>query len=295
MQLEILHKQELTQTPSASGIEKHGSFYYVMGDNVPWLYRLDTKYTITKKIVIAPTDSLVDEVIPKKTKPDFEAMTMVNQGGHNTLLLFGSGSKSPQRDGLVKVAVDQGDAVTHFSLTKLYEYIRQQCDLDKGDLNIEAAAANQTHLYLFNRGKNRIFTFDLPSFMAYVNEGGPLPTFITYKVKLPEIEGLKAGLSGADISPDGKSIIFTASVENTSNSIDDGDILGSFVGIIRLDQLETGIKPDCVLIEKAGTGLQIKVESVAVSGQLADGRLSLVLVTDSDGQASELLEVTLHF
>lgn len=293
MLLEILHKQELTQTPSASGIEKHGQFYYVMGDNVPWLYKLDTTYTITDKIAIAPVDSLVNDVIPKKVKPDFEAMTMVDHNGQRTLLVFGSGSKSPRRDGLVKIDVDHGDAVTHFSLTDLYHQIRTLCNLEKGELNIEAAAANETQLYLFNRGKNRIFVFELSQFMAYIHHKGPLPTFKTCKVKLPEIEGLKAGLSGADISADGKSIIFTASVENTSNSYDDGAILGSFVGVIPIDQLQESIKPECILLKQENRALKIKVESVAVTQQSANGSLSLVLVTDSDGQASELLEVKL--
>lgn len=294
MYLEILHQQELTQTPSASGIEKHGSFYYVMGDNVPWLYKLDDHYNVTQKIVIAATDSLVDEVIPKKIKPDFEAMTMVQEAGHNSLLLFGSGSKTPKRDGLVKIEVDQGDSVTHFSLTDLYNHIRTESGLDIDDFNIEAAAASGTQLYLFNRGKNRIFVFDLRQFMAYVNNEGSVPTFSTYKIKLPEIEGIKAGFSGADISPDGKSIIFTASVENTSNTIDDGAILGSFVGIIPLGELEDKLKPSCVLIAHGSEGLKIKVESVAVNHQSKEGKLSLVLVTDSDGEASEVFEVSLQ-
>ncbi len=294
MTLNILHKREIEQVPSASGIEVYNDFFYVVGDNSPWLFKLDSNYTIVEKFQIASSDALINGQIAKKDKPDFEAMTLVVNGNEDELLIFGSGSKSPLRDGLVRILIGKNHEVLHFSLSELYEVIRKKGGLGKKDLNIEAATADAKNLYLFNRGKNRIIILKLKKFLKYLNGKCICPEPKILKIKLPKIGKIKSGFSGATTSPDGKSLIFTASVENTSDWVDDGEILGSFVGVIPLRKLLDQMVAKCIPIVAVDKVLKIKVESVSVSHVDALNGIHLLLVTDSDGKESELLEAVLH-
>src|SRR3712207_8318455 len=60
----------------------------------------------------------------------------------------------------------------------------------------------------------------------------PRSTLFPYTTlcRSPEINGLKAGFSGASFFED--KIFITASVENTNDAYLDGEVLGSFVGYI---------------------------------------------------------------
>src|SRR4051812_48751602 len=105
MKLTLLSRQILHNIPSASGIEIINNSIYVIGDNSPWLFILDDKYQLKGKWQIAPTENLTEGKIPKPLKPDFEAMTGITWNSEKGLLIFGSGSKSPERDVLVWVNV----------------------------------------------------------------------------------------------------------------------------------------------------------------------------------------------
>src|SRR5690606_31605005 len=107
-----------------------------------------------------------------------------------------------------------------------------------------------------------------------------------------EINGMEAGFSGATILQN--KLIFTASVEDTPNAIDDGEILGSYVGIIDLQHLTDQMQPPCVRVSDDSRPLHIKVEAVAVTAS-TDTRAELLLFTDPDGGHSELLKATLEW
>ena len=98
MKLELLNWQELEHIPSASGIELINDLLYIIGDNSAFLYVLDSSYSIIDKIQIASTANTLDGIIPKSLKPDYEAMVSARLGKEIVLLVFGSGSKSPERD-----------------------------------------------------------------------------------------------------------------------------------------------------------------------------------------------------
>lgn len=292
MFLEILKRFELSQVPSASGVEVFKDFYYLVGDNSPWLFKLDDQYTVLEKILIAKEQTA--EIIEKKLKPDFEAMTLVKYQKTDEILIFGSGSKAELRDGLVRVRIlNNKHEVLHYSLTKLYSKIRKKSDLDEDTFNIEAAACDGKRLILLNRGKNRVIVFKLKDFMKYVDGEGPCPDPKLYKIRLPKLGNIRAGLSGAAITPDNKKMIFTASVENTTNTIDDGQILGSFVGVLSLKKLGKRKKPETLLINKNDEAILFKVESVATVNMHPEKGIFLRMVTDSDGKESEMVEALL--
>lgn len=287
MNLTVISQRTLTGIPSASGIEVLGNSIFIMGDDSPWIFRLNEKIELEEKIPIANTLAATEVKIPKQLKPDLEAMTCFG----SDLLLFGSGSKSPQRDVMIRMNTSHPHTVKKYSLTEFYNSLCAAANLTREELNIEAAVIIKETLYLFNRGKNRIFRLNAEELLEHAEGRGVVPVSEIFCVTLPSLNGIESGFSGATISPDSKQIIFTASVENTPNWIDDGEVLGSFVGIFTLSKLKDSFKPDCVAVrDKENNILKIKIESVAVQRMISPAALHLLLVTDNDKSSSELIE-----
>ncbi len=293
-EINVLNRQVLKDVKSASGLEVLDNTLYAIGDNSPWLYKINAKFKIEARKAIASVKGLEDGVIPKANKPDFEAMAVAEKKNGKEFLIFGSGSKSPQRDRLARIRLENGE-VQNYSLEGFYKKLRQATQLDSESLNIEGAIIKDEYLYLFNRGENLILKYKLEELENYLAGKEESPEPETYLMKLPEIRGIKAGFSGATLIPDKDIVLFTASVENTENWIADGEVLGSFVGMISLKKLRNGLKPDCERLTENGKPLNVKVESLAVFYPALNNDLRLLLVTDSDGGDSELLEANLHW
>ncbi|MBU3122754.1 hypothetical protein KN811_04980 [Sinomicrobium sp. 2019215] len=294
-EFELLHRQTLPGIPSASGMVVTESGIYITGDNTPKLFKLDQNYEPIAEIPVSdPALSGPDGIIPKPDKPDFEALEIITYKGRKNLFLFGSGSKSPQRDVMVQVDPETKQKVHTFSLEKLYDRIRNNHIPEGRELNIEAAAVNGDRLYLFHRGSNLILDYSLNAFFRYIDGNTDYPEPRAFQAELPRINGIEAGFSGATAIPGENKILFTASVEDTPNAIDDGEILGSFTGIVNCAELKDGYRPDTVLLSESTEkeeALKIKVESVAILRQLSPRKIRIALVTDSDnGRGSELLD-----
>lgn len=294
IEVAVLSRQPMKGVPSASGLEILDNTLYVIGDNSPWLFKMSPSYKVEDRKPIAPFEGLQDGVIPKDRKQDFEAMACAENKDGRELLIFGSGSKSPERDRLVSVQLGKGE-VTPYSLEQFYRKLKDSAQLGDEDLNIEGAVIKGDELFLFNRGENLILKYRLKALRAYLDGKQDSPEPEVYLINLPEINGIKAGFSGAAIIPGREEALFTASVENTADWISDGEVLGSFVGLISLEGLKPDLRPDCVRLMKDGKPLNVKVESLAVYYPTINDDLRIVLVTDSDGGASELLEATLHW
>ncbi|MCB0565648.1 MAG: hypothetical protein KDD01_14855 [Phaeodactylibacter sp.] len=295
LEVTVLSRQVLEGVPSASGLEILDKTLYAIGDNSPFLYRINNSYQIEEKQPIASVEGLVNGVTPKEYKLDFEAIACVEKKEGKEFLIFGSGSKSPQRDNMVRVNLATG-AVQTYSLVAFYNKLKESAQLEEGALNIEGAVVKNEELFLFNRGENLILKYKLEELEGYLagNRDSP-PAPETYLINLPDIKGIKAGFSGAAIVPNEDQVLFTASVENTEDWINDGEVLGSFVGMIDLKGLKNNFKPDCVRLIDKGKPLNVKVESLAVFYPTLHNDLRLLLVTDSDGGDSELFEANLHW
>ncbi|UJH92256.1 hypothetical protein LZ575_06780 [Antarcticibacterium sp. 1MA-6-2] len=294
VEFKLLEINELNEIPSASGIEETRNGRYIIGDNSPWLFKLNKNNEVIDRISLLPERTLPDSIFEKLVKPDFEAMTKVDPEG-NVLLIFGSGSKSPERDVLVEVNLSSEEIVPkEFSITEIYDGLRAAAEIPSEHLNIEAAEVVEDDLYLFNRGKNLIAKYSLSTFRRYLEEKGEVPLPEIIRFKLPEIQGIESGFSGASYIEGAEIIVFTATVENTANWIDDGEVLGSFIGAFKINDLSVNNTPASALIQQGGKSLMIKVESVTVLSE-KEGEAELLLVTDSDGGVSEILRGTLTY
>lgn len=291
LELSIKERSKLKKVASASGIAVQNDIIFVIGDDVPWLYVIESDFSVTAKIPFGDYNLQKDSVIAKPQKPDLEALAVSKPG---SLFAFGSGSLPPHRDILIQFT-DQGawHAKT-YSLQKFYRNIRSLPDLKETPLNIEAAAVSQQKLFLLNRENNLLLKINLTQALAVIRGKKADLDIVTYHLQLPTIKGIETGFSGAHIIPRTGILLFTASVEDTPNPVDDGEILGSFIGKIELDELENEARPLTVPIADGSGPLKIKAESIAVLDH-ANNAAEVLFVTDSDGGASEIFKAKLNW
>ena len=294
--------------PSASGLEMLGDHFYVIGDDSPYLYRLDKDYKIVSQVAIFDTTGFGNGRIAKAEKPDLEGMAMFQYRGKPYLLMLGSGSAPARRtaflynicgDSICAEGAEQ-EGARAVNLDELYRQLEKPEIIGEGLLNIEGVAAGHGKLYLLQRAigkeQNVVITYKLSEFIPYLlsGTGAPLPKPSFSFFSLPELNYLQAGFSGAFVFDD--KLFFTASLEDTGDAISDGAVLGSYIGFIPFSDMDkSGTVPvtATLIMQPDGKPYTGKAESLVVKQRLGKGRYSFVVVSDDDKGGSELLELTL--
>ena len=211
----------ISEIGAASGIVFLNNQLYIIGDNSGFLYQYDLSSKILKQHSIIE-NSVAN--IPKKEKPDFESITLKN----NTLYIFGSGSTKKRE---IRIKFDlQTQETKSKDLSKLYKKLKEVANFTDDDLNIEGTFFYVNNLYLLNRGntelsKNGIFKYDKSS-----NSTAYQP------IKLPIINNIETSFTDAIVHED--KIHFLATAENSSSTYLDGEIYGSIIGIINIENME---------------------------------------------------------
>lgn len=290
------------QLPSASGIELVGNNYYVVGDDSPFLYQLDEQYNLMQRHVLFDTTDFATGRIPKSLKPDLEGMAHFTYGRDEMLLLLGSGA-SAVRNRAFLVNMTDGMTVREIDLTRLYTFLKQVLRIEaEGVLNLEGLAMDDTYTYMMQRGldtgTNMLLRFDTNDFKGFLMNDDDIPAVAVYHFALPQMGGATGGFSGAYAVDE--RLFFTASVESTQNAIEDGEVLGSMVGMIDLNALPYATDvtnplqvPTVQLTNPDGSEYKGKAESLVVKGRTGDA-YNIVVVSDDDLGGSELLEVQLE-
>jgi len=300
MEATILRQLDLPDLPSASGVEIVGDTVYIIGDDSPYLYRLNaTDLKPGQPLTLFETAHFSSGRINKAIKADLECLTILTTStGETGLLVCGSGATAARENGFwvpITSANDGVATVYPVTLGGLYAHLRKS--LPKGvTLNLEAVAATTSELLLFQRtvgsaAGNLVFQLPLAATLDYLHHRTTaLPVVQTIGFQLPTINGKPSGFSGACVYEN--QLFVTASVEDTADAVLDGEVLGSFVGLL---DLKKAAKP--VLFAQ----LQLpnnqpyrgKVESVAVRRRLGSNRYELLLVTDDDqgGSTAVLIEM----
>ncbi|WP_227977364.1 DUF6929 family protein [Capnocytophaga felis] len=286
MKIKIQKISNIEDFPSGSGLGANGEKLYAIGDDSPFLYVIDSDFQVENKISLleVPTEDFKSNRIKKKKKADFETLEIISE---NELVIFGSGSKSPQRDVFVRVFLNES-TIERYSISMLYTHLRELPLLKDLELNIEATAFSDGFLYLFNRTNNIIIKFDYQEFISYLKTEN-LPKIEIIQVSLPKIEGIEAGFSGATFFDKSK-ILFTASVEATDDTYNDGEIIGSLAGIIDISDFQKAKVTHYNFIPSENP---IKVESVTILPSKSTRNTNVVFITDDDNGNTKLIKATL--
>ncbi|MCU0415566.1 MAG: hypothetical protein MUE33_00140 [Cytophagaceae bacterium] len=304
MSVSILKQAILPGIASASCVEYAQGNIYIIGDDSHYLYVLKYDLTLLHKIPL--TDNPEEGRIAKEAKTDIECITKVTINGYLHLVLLGSGSKSPSRDKgfLIKLPTpyNKKHIVWPIDCTAWYSLLRLQLSMEgmTAAMNLEAAAADESFFYLADRSSNTLFRFDLPEVIEFVQghlEHSPFPTSVP--LSLPILHQVPYQITGADVFD--ATFFFTATAEDTDNPIDDGEILGSAIGILEMNggnktrgAVATGLQATIRSFIPLSTHIPLKVESIAIYEKENDTTYIGLAVSDDDKGNSEILMLEIH-
>ncbi|KOS06233.1 hypothetical protein AM493_09460 [Flavobacterium akiainvivens] len=264
---------------SASGLVYHNGALYLIADNSNMLYEYNmeakslSKTPLADKTYTGPTEN-----IPKKEKPDYEAMAAYG----NDLYIFGSGS-TEKRKSIAHINLNVKRLQPAIDAAELYQTMMEFGEIKPEDFNIEAAANDGTIWYLFNRGngpakQNGVFTLD-----GEIEDGA---FQIVYNpVALPNINGAPSGFTDAVLV--GEKLYFIASAEKTDSTYADGEVAGTLVG--RMDTESMEVEFTEVISSKN------KFEGITLYKETAT-TLEFLLCedTDSDARESDIFKLTIE-
>jgi hypothetical protein len=206
--LELRHV--LHGIPSASGMAIIEDAIYVVGDNSPWLFKIDATGHIKDRIALWPDlPTAARRDLSKEGEADLESMAAFQDGGYWWLLMLGSGTRSPERDFWTEVRLGDMPMATTSSLTSFYANLRLHTGLTEDQMNIEAVEVMGDDLLLFNRGVNLVMRYSLAAVRRFIADGKDCPVPVITRVMLPLVNGLEAGFSGAALLPGTEQLIFT--------------------------------------------------------------------------------------
>jgi len=264
-QLSVLFK--IIGIGSASGLLYHNDLLYIISDNSTYLYEYNIPNEKLNKI---PLVDYPKENIPKKEKPDFEAINYYK----DAVVVLGSGSTKKRN--LSFLYSSEADSVKQNKIVDLYQKIKQQLNIADNELNIEGFIMNRNNLYLFQRGngiegKNGIIT-------VYNSRNESELGFTIYD--LPKIKNVPSTFTDAILVED--KIYFLASSEDTTSTYHDGEVLGSIIGTIDLKTMK--------LKSSIQISNQHKFEGLTLYKKTAT-QIELLLCEDND---SEVLETNIY-
>ena len=294
------------ELPSASGVELVDSLFYILSDDSPFLYVLNPQYQLIDTIRLFETKHFINGRIPTEVKYDPEALAQLQQNGQRTLIAVGSGAKElRERVFLIDLpkSAQKRPQVTQTLFKNLYAGLKNDAQVGgQEQLNLEGLAVDAQFVYLLPRTlktTGTVLVYRLQEWQNFLADSAATPVYQKLQqVKLPELHGVKAGMSGATVF-DGY-LFFTASVENTQSATLDGEVLGSFVGRVALEAVHQNqkavVKPAALqIINSDGSPYTGKAESLTVLEKTAENQYRAVVVSDDDQGHSEVLEVELRF
>ena len=291
MKVKFLDFKNLKDFPSGSGIEYYYDRVYLVGDDAPQILMMDKRWNEMERIPLFESE---EARIPKKTKTDLEATTVVHVAEIPHLLILGSGSREHFRNKALLVDLNT-NAVEEHDLEVFYTRLKNEGIID---LNIEAATSVDDLIVLCNRGnkntEGNCFIVTQQNFWKNQHDAEIrlLKTDITTETANP-------GLSGLAYSERHDMLVFTASTEDTGNTYDDGKIGPSYLGIIegayhKLYRKKIKANELINLSEADENFKNYKIESVCIQSEKSN-RMRLHLVADNDTGESFLFKLRLKF
>lgn len=249
---------------SASGIEFLEGQIYIVSDNSNYLYDYRITENLLNRHVLLPSPQM--ERIAKPQKLDVEAMVL----SEDRIYTFGSGSTAARERGF---SISRNDwHSTELDLRNLYSAMKKSANISSSDFNIEGVAMHGNSWLFLNRGngpagRNVIFKVDGDNL---IND-----FMITcFDIKVPQVDGLLFGFSGAAVL--GDSLYFIATAEEGLSTYEDGEIGGTVFG--KFDLINMRID-HCQKISN-----DQKFEGIT-HYELQPHMISFLLCEDSDGSS----------
>lgn len=258
--IEIESFRNLTEIPSASGVQFIDNEIWMVGDDSPFLYQFDSNLKLLNKYKISSIENKMGKRVDKFEKADYESIAGIG----DSLFILGSGSVEGSRDTMVIFNMKQEKVISKYNVRKLYsEFLGISVFDTTKPINIEGLVVSNHSIYFLNRGNvfgnNDIYQSSILGFYNYLKKDTSIN--LSYqRYSLPEINQFTSGFSGVCTTQDGQYLYFTSSVEATNDAYSDGEVLGSFIGRIHLENKEIQTWP---LIEN-DQFVKTKLESISI-------------------------------
>jgi hypothetical protein len=277
--------------------------FLTIGDDTPWLYYLDSAGTLTDSLRLSYAEGYVPGMrMGSAYKPDFECITRLNE---KIVLVMGSGSYTDARDTAYLVNAAEHRILAKKSLGPLFESFADLADIDDvHKINIEGVVVADHDVYFFNRGdlsgKSLIFKSDLSEFIAYFTGNDNIKVKAMYPITPYNKEYGSSTYSACIFIPQPKVFVFTSTLEegsrmDSTGTVIDGDIKGSFIGRLGMDELNDSLAMAFPITEN-GILSPIKVEGIWLYEVLSDSLFQFIGVSDQDNGSTEtyIIEVRLN-
>lgn len=253
-----------------SGLLYTQNVLFVISDSSNFLYQ----YDIDKKLLLKfPLVKEAKENIEKAEKPDLENIT---QHG-NQLIMLGSGSTQKRN---TMFTLDLGtDALQTQDLSTLYGKLKTVGSFSDDQLNIEGAIYAHQTMLLFQRGNSknsRNGIFIIPN-----NQEDGI-RFVP--ISLPTLDDIETTFTDAILVKD--KIYFLACAENTTSTYEDGEVLGTILGVMHAPTFE--------IIDVQLLSEHQKFEGITLYKE-SENELEFLLCEDNDTETleAEIYKLTL--
>jgi hypothetical protein len=205
-----------------SGLLYSQNVLFVISDSSQFLYQ----YDIPKKLLLKfPLVKEAKENIEKAEKPDLESITQYG----NQLIMLGSGSTEKRNS---MFTLDLGsDTLQSQDLSALHQKLKTIGSFTKEQLNIEGAIYAHQTMLLFQRGNSKNSGNGI--FIIPNNQEDGI-RFVP--ISLPTLDNIETTFTDAILV--GDKIYFLACAENTTSTYEDGEVLGTILGIMQAPTFE---------------------------------------------------------
>lgn len=209
---------------STSGLVLNGDSLFLISDNSSFLYEY---HILSSKLESIRLFENSQANLLKKEKPDFESIVKQN----NSLFLFGSGS-TEKRMSAVEYNL-KNKSINTIDLTTLFTQIKISTGIDSRNINIEGVVKHKKKWLFFQRGNGVIGLNGIIQFEnTFIN-----PTKINFfPIVLPQFNNVDATFTDAILLKN--KIYFLATAEDSNSTYEDGNVLGSWIGILNADTLQ---------------------------------------------------------
>ncbi len=238
----------------------------------------------------------------KAGKLDLEALAAIPHDQRVQLVAFGSGSLAPREVVvLISFAHDGPPTIDVCAAAEFYAALRHSADFAGSEMNVEGAIHVAGALRLFGRGNGAVrgelrpvnASCDVPwsALRAYLERPASLTPPVATAVRqydLGALDGVALGFT--DVAPGRADLmLYAAAAEASPDATRDGQVEGSVVGVIDMEQ---GSGRWARLSEGKGRAFAEKVEGLTLDGEHHD-RLFAAVDSDDHARPSDLLEIRL--
>lgn len=249
-----------------SGLLYSQNVLFVISDSSQFLYQ----YDIAKKILLKfPLVKEAKENIIKENKPDLESITQYG----NQLIMLGSGSTN-QRNTMFTLDLGS-DTLQSQDLSILYHKLKNVGSFSDDQLNIEGAIYAHQTMLLFQRGNSKNSRSGIFIVPNHQEDG---IRFVP--ISLPTLDDIETTFTDAILV--GDTIYFLACAENTTSTYEDGEVLGTILGVMHAPTFE--------IIEVHLLSEHQKFEGITLY-QETESEFTFLLCEDND---TEDLEATIY-